>query len=120
MTTPALPEYVTVMLEGHSERFDPGVIESQMEKGLSKMRVGQIRVVVEQTARLLFSSAADTVAFEDWYFDVIKRIGWFQIHDPRINAQRTVRFKGGNIGELVPLTGAYELAQRSVTLEYLR
>ena len=115
-----LPNYVTVLLGGHSEKFDPGVIESQMEKGPSKLRVGQSRVVVEQTAQLLFRSAAETVTFEDWYFDTIKRIGWFTIHDPRINAARTVRFKGGDIGVLEPLTGAYEAARRSVTLEYLR
>lgn len=115
-----LPDYVTVLLDGHSEGFDPGVIESEMEKGLSKLRVTQARVVVEQVAQLLFHSAAETVTFEDWYFTVIKRIGWFQVHDPRINAQRRVRFKGGDIGRLEPLTGAYEVAQRTVTLEYLR
>jgi hypothetical protein len=115
-----LPAYVTVLLDGHSEKFDPGVVESQMEKGLSKLRVSQSRVVVEQTAQLLFSSAAETVAFETWYFNTIKRIGWFTIHDPRVNAPRTVRFKGGDIGVLEPLTGAYEASQRTVVLEYLR
>lgn len=115
-----LPDYVTVLLDGHSEKFDPGIVESQMEKGLSKMRLGSGRVVVEQTAQLLFSTPADSVAFEDWYFKTIKRIGFFNIHDPRINGMRSVRFKAGDIGVLEPLRGAYEVSQRTVTLEYLR
>lgn len=116
----ALPEYVTVALEGHSEQFDPGVVVSEMERGLAKMRVGQLRAVVTQQAQLIFKTAADSVAFEDWYFNTIRRIGFFTVQDPRINATRTVRFKGGDIGALEPLSGAYAVSRRAVTLEYLR
>lgn len=116
----ALPDYVKILLEGAGEEFDPGVVVSEMEKGLAKMRVSSARVVAEVPAVLQFYSTADTLAFEDWYFNTIKRIGFFDVKDPRTGQLRAMRFKGGDIGKLEPLVGRYAKARRSVTLEYLR
>ena len=116
----ALPDYVKILLEGAGEEFDPGVVVSEMEKGLAKMRVSSTRIVVQVSAFLQFYSTADTLAFEDWYFNTIKRIGFFDVKDPRTGQMRAMRFKGGGIGRLEPLTGQYAKARRAVTLEYLR
>lgn len=115
-----LPSYVKVLLDGSGQQFDPGVIESEMERGLSKLRVGQTKVVQEVSATLHFTSRADAVAFEDWYFNTIKRIGWFTWLDVLSGTTKTVRFKGGDIGRLTPVTSRYAAAERAVTLEYLR
>lgn len=119
--TAALPDYARIMFDGHAMEFDPGVIKSEMDKGLPKMRVSQSRVIVHLKAYLLFKTAQASIDFEDWYFDTIKRIGWFTIPDPRIEGQTlTVRFKDADIGTLEPMTGAYAVSRRSVTFEYLR
>lgn len=116
----ALPDYVIVLLDGYSEQFDPGVASSEMERGLSKLRVAQSRVVVGVSAALVFETAADATAFETWYFTDIRRIGWFDWLDPRTSVLRTVRFRGGDIGALEALAPGVELSRRRVTLEYLR
>lgn len=116
----ALPSYVELLRDGAGEEFAPGVVATEMEKGLAKLRVGQSRVVVSAQATLFFRSRQDTLDFEDWYFTAIKRIGWFDWFDPRAQVTRSVRFKGGAIGQLVPLSANYGYAQRAVTLEYLR
>lgn len=115
-----LPDYVTVLFEGASEKFDPGIIRSDMEKGMAKMRVGQSRVVVEQSALLQFKTAEDSIAFEDWYFNTIRRIGFFTVPDPRTGQLRTVRFKNADIGSLEPQHGGFAVSKRSVTFECLR
>ena len=115
----SLPAYVTV-LYSRPESFDPAVISSEMERGLAKLRRGNTRVVKEVSITLQFSSAEETEAFESWYFDVIKRIGFFDWLDTRTNTVRAVRFKGGELGELTPLSQGFAIAQRSATLEYLR
>ncbi len=116
----ALPSYVRVLRDNAGEEFDPGVVASEMEKGLDKLRVSQSRVVVQVAATLLFRSRQDSINFETWYFDNIKRVGWFDWRDSRTGQVRSVRFKGGAIGRLEPLTARYGHSKRAVTLEYLR
>lgn len=116
----ALPTYVKLLRDDAGEEFDLGVIVSEMEKGLAKMRVNQGRVVVQVAATLLFETRQASLDFEDWYFTVIKRIGWFDWYDRRANVTRSVRFKGGAIGRLEPMAARYRYAKRAVTLEYLR
>jgi hypothetical protein len=120
MTMAQLPDYVTMLLDDAGEEFDPGVIKSEMERGMSKMRVGSSRVVVHASATLLFGSAQDATSFEDWYFSVIKRIGFFSWFNPRTGNVRTARFKDGAIGKLVPTIAGYAQSKRDVTLEFLR
>ena len=115
----SLPSYVTVHYS-RPESFDPGVIKTEMERGLAKMRVGSSRVVVNVAVTLQFASAADAGAFEDWYFSTIKRIGFFNWYDTRTGVVRTVRFKDGALGELIPMAPGFAISQRDATLEYLR
>lgn len=116
----ALPSYVCILLDGAGEEFDPGVVASEMERGLPKLRVAQSRVIVDIPASLMFYAQQDTISFETWYFGVIKRIGFFDWLNPRTDQLLSVRFKGGDIGKLVPVTTGYALAKRDVTLQYLR
>lgn len=115
----SLPAYVTV-LYSRPESFDPGVVASPMERGLAKLRSVNTRVVKQVAVTLLFSSAADTESFEGWYFDVIKKTGFFDWLDTRTNTVRSVRFKEGVLGELTPTTQGFAIAQRTATLEFLR
>lgn len=115
-----LPSNLTILLDDAGEEFDPGVIASEVERGLAKMRVGQSRVVVDVPATLLFDSAQAADDFEKWYFNTIRRIGFFTWVDPRTGATRTGRFKGGAIGKLIPTIADYAQSKRTVTLEYLR
>lgn len=116
----ALPSYVKLLRDSAGEEFDPGVVVSDMEKGLAKMRRSASRVVVSVSATLFFKKRQDTIDFETWYFETIKQIGWFDWKDPRTNTVRSVRFKSGSIGQLQPLAQRYGYAKRAVTLEYLR
>lgn len=116
----ALPSYVKLLRDNAGEKFDPGVAVSEMEKGLQKMRVTQSRVVVQVAATLFFKTRQDSIAFESWYFNTIRRIGFFDWRNPRTGQVLSVRFKGGDIGQLTPVTSRYGKSQRAVTLEYLR
>lgn len=117
---PALPGYVCVQFADYSESFDPSVLRTEMERGVPKQRLLNSQVLVKINASLAFLSAADAAAFEDWYFDTIKRIGWFTMAHPRTGATITARLEGGNIGALVPLATQFAASERQLVIEYLR
>ncbi|MCG8275410.1 hypothetical protein [Stenotrophomonas sp. NLF4-10] len=114
------PRYVHILTDGFSDSFDPSVERTEMERGVPKQRLANSQVLVKLGATLFFRSAADVAAFETWYFDTIKRIGWFQIKHPRTGATIAARFENGSIGTLVPLGPAFFIASRNVVMEYLR
>lgn len=116
----SLPTYTTVLFSGLSDSFDPSVTSSEMERGPAKQVVKNSQVLRSINATLQFTSRADALAFESWYFDTIKRIGFFDFHDTRDGQTRSVRFKGGDIGTLTPVRLGYEVSQRQVTMEYYR
>lgn len=117
----AFPTYAKILLAGTSRRFDPEVIKSEMERGLPKLRIGNSRVVVQIPVRIRTYSREDALAFEAWYHDTIKRIGFFDWYDPRHRLTRSVRFMDGAIGEETPVrSGDHRVADRPATLEYLR
>ncbi|ATI01751.1 hypothetical protein GWQ43_08600 [Alcaligenes faecalis] len=91
-----------------------------MERGPVKQEVLNSQVMVETEATLFFRGREDTVSFDSWYFDTIRRVGWFDVYDHRYRVTRPMRFKGGDIGTLIPLTGGFHYAERTVTLEYMR
>lgn len=115
----ALPDYVSLLLAGQGDDFDPSVISSEVERGLAKLRVGNSRVVRTLEATLQFESNADVNAFEAWYFDTIRRVGFFDVRHPRTGALTPMRFEGGRIGKVVPAVNGYHIASRAVVLEYL-
>ncbi|WP_313171474.1 hypothetical protein [Stenotrophomonas sp.] len=114
------PTYAQILTDGFTESFDPAVERTDMERGVPKQRLINSQVLVKLSATLLFRSAADVVAFEAWYFDTIKRIGWFQLKHPRTGALITARFENGSIGTLSPLAPAFFIASRTVVMEYVR
>lgn len=111
---------IHVLLEGYGESFEPSVERSAMERGVPKQRVINARVLCELKTTVLFESAAAIELFDRWYFDTIGRVGWFDMEHPRTGTTISARFKGGDIGTLVPLTSGFGLARRDLTLEYLR
>lgn len=116
----ALPNYVTVLFQDLAEGFDADVEEFKPERGLAKLRVTNSRVVVSVPVKLRTQTRADSLALDAWYFDTIKRIGWFDWFDTRAQTTRAVRFKGGALGNAVPLVPGYAITDRSAVLEFLR
>lgn len=114
----SLPSYTTVLFSGLSDSFDPSVTRTEMERGPAKQAIKNSQVLRSINATLMFQSRADALAFETWYFDTIKRIGWFEFHDTRDGQTRSVRFRGGDIGTLTPVRIGFDVSQRNVTLEY--
>lgn len=114
------PDYACVQFDGYSETFDPSVQRTEMERGVPKQRLLNSQVLVKLNVTLAFRSAEDVAAFDDWYFDVIKRIGWFTMPHPRTLQTINARFENGSIGTLSPRATQFAVAQRTLVLEYLR
>lgn len=114
------PTYAQILADGFAESFDPSVERTDMERGVPKQRLINSQVLVKLNATLFFRSSADVAAFESWYFDTIKRIGWFQMKHPRTGAAITARFEGGSIGSLSSLAPMFFIASRNVVMEYMR
>lgn len=116
----ALPSYVCVEVSGYGESFDPSVQVTEMERGPPKMARINSRVQMNLRASLLFMTNADAVAFENWYFDAIQRVGEFTMEHPRTGATITAWFQGGSIGTLAPVTNRRQKWRRDVVIEYMR
>ena len=119
----SFPDYVCIHFAGYagySEDFDPSVERIEMERSVPKQRLVNSQVMQELHATLQFKRPEDAIAFEQWYFDEIKRIGWFDILHPRTQQPISARVKGGSIGTLIPLMTRFKVSVRDVTLEYLR
>lgn len=114
------PDNVCIQFAGFSESFDPSIERTEMERGPAKQMTLNSRVMVKFAANLFFDSKAEANAFEDWYFDTIKRIGWFNMTHPRKGTTILARFVGGDIGELMPTSPNWATSSRQVQIEYLR
>lgn len=114
------PTDTCILVAGYTEEFDPSVERTDMERGPPKMRVLNSHVVAKLRCALLFDSTDDVGDFEDWYFQTIKRIGWFTVAHPRTGATITARFEGGALGPLAPVSNSRRRWRREVTLEYMR
>lgn len=117
---PTFPSYACILEDGYSETIQPSVERTEMERGPPKQMRLNSRVMVQITALLHFSSAADAAAFETWYFDDIGVTGWFDMTHPRTGQAITARFVGGDIGSLSPTRPMFASSERQVTIEYLR
>lgn len=109
-----------ILASGYSESFDPSVLRTEMESGPPKERLMNTQVLMKLKASLLFYGEANQIAFENWYFDVIKRIGYFPLTHPRTGQELTVRFENGSIGELTSVGPNFQNSMRNVVFEYLR
>lgn len=104
----------------YSEEFDPSVERDEMERGVPKQRLVNSQVLVTMKCAVLFRSKAELLAFDSWYFEVIRRIGWFSVTHPRTEQVITARFQGGRLGALTPATNTQRRWRRELTLEYLQ
>lgn len=116
----SLPSYVGLLYDSIRPSFDPSVARSEMERGVPKERVLNSRVLAEIAVTLDFANPVDAMSFEDWYFNDIRRVGWFDFRHPLSGQLLRGHFKAGAIGELRPVEGADRPWQRDVTMEYLR
>lgn len=107
-------------LDGFRESEDPSVLRSEMERGVPKERLINTNVIARMKGTVTFFSKEDIAAFDTWYFDTIKRIGWFDIRHPRTRQIVSARLIGGKRGDLVPITGGFGLAYRELEMEYVR
>jgi len=114
------PAYARMTLSSYSEAFEPSILRTEMERGLPVQRVLNTQVLVNVTGTVLFMTKADELAFEQWYFGELGRIGFFSWTSPKDGITRQARFKNADIGTLTPLAGGFAVSQRNVTLEYLR
>lgn len=115
-----LPLDLDILLDGFGESFDPSVLRTAMERGVPKERLINSRVLERLQFSIIFESEEAVAGFNSWYFDTIKRIGWFDMEDPRTGTVRSVRFVKGDIGTLTPMVSGFGLSRRDVTVEYLR
>lgn len=116
----SFPSDICVLIGGYGEEFDASVERTEMERGVPKQRLVNSQVLAKLRCALLFDTSSEVGSFEAWYFDTIKRIGWFTVEHPRTGATITARFEGGALGALAPINNNLKRWRREVTLEYLR
>lgn len=112
------PTYARFTTNGAGEDFQPNVIRTEMERGVPKMRRVNTRPMVQISGEIIFLSEADIAAFDDWYFDTIGQVGWFDFRHPRTG--QIVQARIVSIGTRAPVASRYSVAVQPVTLEYLR
>ncbi len=116
----SFPEYVQILLADYGEEFDPAVERTEMERGVPRQRILNTHVLQLVNASILFRSKQAAADFEAWYFNNLKRIGWFDLKHPRTGETVRARFQAGKIGGLQPLTPRFGFAKRDLVLEYMR
>lgn len=112
------PTYARFLMDGAGETPQPNFIRSEMERGPVKARRLNSHARVHLPGQVLFLSQADIAAFDAWYFDTIKEVGWFTFRHPRTG--QLVMASIVELGTRVPLAGQYAVASQPVTLEYMR
>lgn len=114
-----LPSYVTVRQSNWSERAEPNVEVTQMERGPDKYRRINSRQTMQMPCSLLLRTTDDDLDFMTWHRDVLGEIGYFDMPHPRTGQTISVRFVEGSIGEVQSIAGTDHLWQRDVVLEYM-
>lgn len=114
------PSYAKIVLNGYGEDFDPSIERTDMERGMPKQSIINSRVLKTLDFTVQFETAVDAQAFEDWYFNDIQRIGFFDFRDPRTRQIRNARIKDAKIGRLTPVLGGFGFTQRTLSVEFLQ
>lgn len=115
-----LPSYVEVLAEGFSEEFDPSIESTEMERGFAKQRVKNTFVTMKLNVKLLIRGKANVLAFDQWYFEDIKRIGFFSMRHPRTGQTILCRFFEAKLGNLVMVQPGFASVTRDCVVEYIR
>ncbi|QYW02489.1 hypothetical protein CPT_Silvanus_015 [Stenotrophomonas phage Silvanus] len=114
------PATAKIILPGYGEEPQPSIRRTEMERGMPKQSLMNTHVMQELTFTVQFETEEAAQEFEDWYFNDLRRIGFFNFRNPRTRQVVSARFKEAKIGSLSPITGGFGLTQRTVTVEYLR
>jgi hypothetical protein len=114
------PATAKIILPGYGEELQPSIRRTEMERGMPKQALMNTHVMQELTFTVQFETEDAAQEFEDWYFNDLRRIGFFNFRNPRTRQTVSARFKDAKIGSLSPITGGFGLTQRTVTVEYLR
>jgi hypothetical protein len=116
-----LPKFVRVISSGAGVDLpDPKVDRTDMDRGPAKQVIGDDHVMLNIEVTFMFESKKDSLAFDDWYFDDIKRAGWFNMRNPYTGLITSVRFPEGKIGKLVSQDNRYGISTRQCVVEYQR
>lgn len=96
MTTPSLPSYVKILLDGYKHERESGLLRTEMESGPPKQARIKSKVMVSRTCNMYVDSKANFEAFELWYAaDLKEGSAWFTYLDPVSESTKTARFVGG-------------------------
>lgn len=114
------PNYLRFELSDYGESEDPSVMRTEMERGAPKQRIINSRVMATLKGTVTFLSKEDIASFDEWYFNTIKRVGYFNMRHPRTREMLSCRFIGGKRGELIVAKAGFGIATRQLEVEYLR
>jgi hypothetical protein len=110
-----------IRLAGMVEQAAPMVARSEVERGTPRQRRTSADARVNLTVPLVFTSAQAVADFDAWFYaDALAGAAWFDFTHPRTGAVVQARVLGGELGALTPLAEGFRVAERTVTLEYIR
>lgn len=116
----SFPAYARILRDGYSEKYNPSILRTDMDRGVPKQRIENSRVMAEISLGVLFKTKADSDSFEDWYFNTLGRVDWFDFTLPRTKQVVRARFKDADMGSYEALTFNFGYSKRSFVLEYLK
>ncbi|WP_126969067.1 hypothetical protein [Xanthomonas sp. BRIP62411] len=116
----SLPVGVRLLATDLGEEPDPSVQRTEMERGPAKQAIINTRVMVDLPVTMVFLTAESMTAFDDFYFDEIGRVGYFDMVHPRTRKQISARFKGGAVGRLQSANAEFTQGTRQAVLEFRR
>lgn len=98
MTTPILPSYVKILLEGYGHERESGLMRSDMESGPAKQVKFKHKVMITRTCNLYIESYELFEQFQDWFANDLKEGAlWFTYQDPISQNNTLARFVGGGL-----------------------
>lgn len=110
----------TIQLAGN-ERPAPMVARSEMERGIARQRRTAADSLVQLSLQLGFDSIANVLDFETWFYaDALAGAAWFDFTHPRTGSVVQARVVGGDLGALTPMAESFRVAERTLTIEYIR
>ncbi|MCC4588767.1 hypothetical protein LL962_16940 [Xanthomonas sp. NCPPB 1067] len=116
----SFPPNIRLLAGDLGEEPEPSVQRTEMERGPAKQAIINTRVMVELPITMVFLTAESMVAFDDFYFDEIGRVGYFDMVHPRTRKLVSARFKGGAVGRLQAANAEFTQGTRQAVLEFRR
>lgn len=114
------PDFAGIILEGYKESIpDPSVKRTDMERGPAIQQVMNKRVYQNISLTIMFEAKSDIELFYEWYFNDIRRAGFFALKHPRTGRTIQARFPSGKIGELLPVKSGFGISTITADVEYM-